>query len=171
MWPRRRAQTVALDKRWWQQQPKKGKGLGHSLAMQACCLHLQQETFPERAHAPCTLGPHPIALCPPPCSPWQEGLEWLPTKAVLELHGLGDKGLVTAASRTSLVWGCAAHVGKGDEWKGTLVTPTFRQGTCQKVVHADRESDFCGLDALQARGCPGFLLFSMLGSRRARPPC
>lgn len=83
----------------------------------------------------------------------------------------GTRELVTAASRTSLVWGYAAHVGKGDEWKGTLVTPTFRQGTCQKVVHADRESDFCGLDALQARGGPGFLLLSMLGSRRARPPC
>lgn len=67
------------------------------------------------------LGPHPIVLCPLPCSPWQEGLEWSPTKAVLELQGRGTsggEGLVTAALRTSLVWGCAAHVGKGDEWKG-----------------------------------------------------
>lgn len=83
----------------------------------------------------------------------------------------GITGLVTAALRTSLVWGYAAHTGKGNGWKGTLVTPTFRLGTCQKVVHADRESDFCGLDALEAGGSPGFLLLAMLGSRCAGTPC
>lgn len=67
---------------------------------------------------------------------------WLPTKAVLELHGLRIRGLVTAALRTSLVWGYAAHMGKRNGWKGTLVTPTFRQGTCQKVVHAGKRIRF-----------------------------
>lgn len=37
-------------------------------------------------------GTSPHCTLPSPCSPWQEGLEWLPTKAVLELHELGDKG-------------------------------------------------------------------------------
>lgn len=151
---------------------QEGKGAGALPGNASLLPPSPTRDFPRKRACSCARsGPHPIALCPPPCSPWQEGLSGYPQRQCWSCMDWGTRELVTAASRTSLVWGYAAHVGKGDEWKGTLVTPTFRQGTCQKVVHADRESDFCGLDALQARGGPGFLLLSMLGSRRARPPC
>lgn len=149
---------------------QEGKGAGALPGNASLLPPSPTRDFPRKGACSLRPGPHPIALCPPPCSPGRRVWSGYPQRQCWSCMDWGTRGLVTAASRTSLVWGCAAHVGKGDEWKGTLVTPTFRQGTCQKVVHADRESDFCRLDALQARGGPGFLLLSMLGGRRARPP-
>lgn len=166
-WPRRRAQTVALDTRWpaaAAQDPRRGAGV---LPGNASLLPPSPTTgFPEREHAPCgDLSPShsalPHALLGRRVWSGSAGAAWTGT----------TRGLVTAALRTSLVWGYAAHVGKGNEGKGIVVTPTFRQGASRKVVHSDRESDFCGLDALQAGGGPGFLLLSVLRSRRAGTPC
>lgn len=125
--------------------------------------------FPGKGACSLCLGPHPIALCPPPCSPWQEGLEWLPTKAVLELHGLGDKGAGHSCFENLFGLGMCSTRGKGDEWKGTLVTPTFRQGTCQKVVHADNQ---ISVDSMRSRreGVQAFFSSPCWGVGVLEPP-
>lgn len=118
------------------------------------------------------LGPHPIVLCPLPCSPWQEGLEWSPTKAVLELQGRGTSGGRgwSQLLREPLWSGDVQHTW-GREMNGRDIGDSDLQTGHVSEGCARRESDFSGLDALQAGGGPGFLFLSMLGSRRAGPPC
>jgi hypothetical protein len=77
--------------------------------------------FPRKGallHAP---GTSPHCTLPSPMLSLAGGSGVVTHKGSAGAARTGDKwgeGLVTAASRTSLVWGCAAHVGKGDEWKG-----------------------------------------------------
>lgn len=68
-------------------------------------------------------------------APWTGGTKGAGHSCFENLFGLGM---------------CSTRGGREMNGKGTLVTPTFRQGTCQKVVHVDKRIRF-----LWTRCAPG----------------
>lgn len=115
-------ESVTGHRRTHNSGPDPQRGWDNLMAQQACHLPLQQGVPRRGAPLPCCLGPQHCSLCPPPFPPVEGGSEraghWDRAgagRAPVGGSGAG-KSLVTAALRTSLVWGYGAH--REERWTG-----------------------------------------------------
>lgn len=147
---------------------QEGKGAG-VLPGNASLLPLSPTRgFPRKEYAPCAWDLTPLHSAFPHALLGRRVWSGYPQRQCWSCMDWGTRGLVTAALNLFGLGVCSTR-GKGDEWKGTLVTPTFRQGTCQKVVNADNQ---ISVDSMRSRreGVQAFFSSPCWGVGVLEPP-